>query len=95
MSQLFWGALAMTGWVASLFFLRFWRVSRDRLFLFFFLAFLLLGFNWLGLALIQSVAESRHKVMLLRLLAFVLIIIGVIDKNRRARAHRGKAGPLV
>jgi hypothetical protein len=85
-NHLLWGALAMSAFVASLFFFRFWRISRDRLFLFFCVAFLMLALNWLGLALVESVTESRHKVLLLRLAAFVSIIIGVVDKNRRARS---------
>jgi hypothetical protein len=92
MTQFLSGALAMSGWIVALFFLRFWRVTRDRLFLFFFLAFLMLALNWLGLALLPSVAESRHRVLLLRLLAFVLIILGVIDRNRRARVQGTKEG---
>jgi hypothetical protein len=85
MNQFLWGALAMSGWLAGLFFLKFWRVSGDRLFMFFFLAFSMLALNWLGLALVPSVAETRHQVFILRLLAFVLIIVGVVDKNRRSR----------
>jgi len=38
----------MAAWVVALFFVKFWRATRDRLFLCFFLAFLLLAFNWLG-----------------------------------------------
>lgn len=85
-NQLLWGALAMAGWVAGLFFLRFWRVSRDRLFLFMGIAFWVLALNWLGLALVHWVAETRHYVFVLRLLAFVLIIVGIVAKNRRGRA---------
>jgi hypothetical protein len=63
----------MSAWVAALFFARFWWSTRDRL-IFFFLAFSLLSLNWLGLALVESAAESRDKLMLLRMSAFVLII---------------------
>jgi len=80
------GALALAGWVAGLFFLRFWRLSGDRLFVFFCAAFWLLGLNWLSLVVIHWVPETRHHAFLVRLLAFALIIIGVIDKNRRGRA---------
>lgn len=86
MNQFLWGALATSGWIAGLFFLKFWRVSRDRLFLFFFLAFWMLALNWLGLAMMPSISETRHQVFILRLFAFVLIIVGVVDKNRRSRA---------
>ena len=80
------GALALAAWVAGLFFLRFWRLSRDRIFIFFCAAFWLLGVNWLSLAVIHWVPETRHQAYIVRLLAFVLIIVGVIDKNRRGRA---------
>jgi hypothetical protein len=79
------GALAMSCWVAGLFFLRFWRLSRDRLFLFFFMAFWVFALNWLGLALVKGSVESRHYVYILRLLAFALILVGVVDKNRRVQ----------
>jgi hypothetical protein len=78
------GALTLASWVAGLFFLRFWRSSGDRLFLFFAIAFWLLTLSWAGRALIHWEDESRHQVFLLRLLAFVVVIVAVIDKNRRA-----------
>jgi len=86
MNQLLYGALAMAAWLAGLFFLRFWRVTRDRLFVFFVLAFWLLALNWLGLGLVPSTLEARHEVYLLRLLAFGLISAGVLDKNRRSHS---------
>ena len=84
--QLLWGALTMACWVAGLFFLRYWRLTHDRLFVFFVLAFWLLSLNWLGLALLSGAPETRHQVSLLRLLAFSLLIVGIVDKNRRQRA---------
>lgn len=91
MNEFLWGALAMSGWLAGLFFLKFWRVTRDRLFVLFFLAFWMLALNWLVLALIPSVPETRHQVFILRLSAFVLIIVGIVDKNRRSRAHEARS----
>jgi hypothetical protein len=79
-----WGALATACWVAGLFFLKFWRVSRDRFFLFFFLAFWVLSLNWVVLIIEQPMLESRQDAYVIRLLAFVLIIVAVVDKNRRA-----------
>jgi hypothetical protein len=74
--------------VAALFFLRSWRVSGDRLFLYFALGFAAMALNWIGLASIEPALESRHLVYLLRLLAFVLIIVGIVDKNRRVNGTR-------
>lgn len=77
------GALWISCWAVAVFFLRFWRASRDRLFAFFAVAFALLGFQWLSIGLLTWEAESRHEPFVLRLLAFLVILLGVIDKNRR------------
>jgi hypothetical protein len=83
MNQAIWGALTMACWVAGLFFFRFWKPSRDRLFLFFSAAFWLLGVHWLALVIINPPVETRPYFYVLRLLAFLLIIAGIVDKNRR------------
>lgn len=80
-----WGALTMACAVTAILFLRFWKVSGERLFLFFSLAFAVFGLNWAGLGILEPATESRHYFYVLRLIAFVLIIVGIIDKNRRAR----------
>lgn len=85
MQQFLWGALAMACWVAGLFFHRFWVLSRDRLFFFFWLAFWALGLHWVGLGLVQPPTESRHYLFFVRFLAFALMLVGIIDKNRSAR----------
>ncbi len=79
------GALAMACAVAGAFFLRFWRKTRDRLFLIFALAFWLLGLNWALLAFVQA-DETRTWLYVLRLVAFCLIIYGIVDKNRQRTA---------
>ena len=80
------GALAMGSLVAGLLFLAYGRDSRDRLFGFFAVAFWILGLNWLLVAVIAPTAEHRHWFYLFRLAAFVLIVFGVVDKNRRPPA---------
>ena len=81
-----WGLLTMASLVAALFFLRFWRETRERLFAFFSLAFLGLGATWLGLAIINHPADEAQQeyAYIVRLLAFVILLIGIIDKNRRS-----------
>jgi hypothetical protein len=81
-----WGVLAMASLIAALFFFRYWRVSRERLFAFFALAFLGLATNWTVLAVIdRPVDEARQAhAYVIRLVAFVIFIIGIIDKNRRS-----------
>lgn len=84
------GILATLATVAGLSFLRFWRLSRDRFFVCLALAFWLLALNWTLLGLSMPSAESRHWVYLVRLAAFVLILIGIVDKNGRARNVRDR-----
>jgi hypothetical protein len=81
-----WGALAMSALVAALFFLRFWRESRERLFAFFALAFALLAANWIGLAIIDHPTDEVRQEYgyVVRLVAFVILLIGIFDKNRRS-----------
>ena len=88
MNQFLWGALAMATLTCALFFLRFWKDTRDQLFAFFSLAFIMLSLNWVGLMVVDA-PEVRHQVRLLRLLAFLLIIGAIIDKNRRAPRAKG------
>ena len=77
-----WGASASAGWTAGLFFLRFWRDTRDRFFALFAAAFWALAVNWTGLALTDPPDEARTAFYLVRLVAFVLIIAAIVDKNR-------------
>lgn len=80
------GACAMACWVIGLFFLRYWRTARDRLFLFFLAAFWTFALNWAGLAFLQPSDDTRHWFYAVRLVAFALIIAGIVDKNRRTDA---------
>ncbi|HZH42736.1 MAG TPA: DUF5985 family protein [Lysobacter sp.] len=81
------GMLAMGFAVAALLFLRFWKVSRDRLFLFFALAFALEAINRTLYACTGASSEASTTYYLLRLLGFLLILGGILDKNlvRRRR----------
>lgn len=79
------GIVFAGGLTAALFFIRFWRQSGDRLFAFFALAFGLMSVTRLILAALDENNEARPWVYLLRLTAFVLILVAIVDKNR-ARA---------
>jgi hypothetical protein len=79
------GLLVMGYAVAGLFFLRFWRETRDRLFGIFAVAFWLLALQRLLLALFQNPDGEQLWLYGIRLLAFVLILFAIIDKNRGGR----------
>lgn len=79
-------AVAATGaFVAGLLFFRFCRESQDRLLAFFSAAFHLLALSWTLPGLVSPSEETRPSIDAIRLVAFVLIIIGIIDKNRKAQ----------
>jgi hypothetical protein len=83
MSELMSGILLTEYTVISLFFLRFWQTSRDRLFILFAIAFALLAIQRGAIALTAEILEQQIVLYLLRLSAFVVIIIAIVDKNRR------------
>jgi hypothetical protein len=83
MINLIYGALFAGYSVAALFFLRFWVTSRDRLFAMFAAAFGILAVQRIALALTRTVVEDQSAFYLLRLLAFIIILVAIVDKNRR------------
>ena len=78
------GAIVMGYAVAGLFFLRFWRETRDRLFLIFALSFWLLCVQRLALTFTRHMIEDDTGLYLIRLFAFLLILGAIVDRNRRA-----------
>ena len=76
------GAITMGFLAGGLFFLRFWRETRDQLFLTFAVAFWLLGLVQAMLALGPTALEERSWLYVLRLRAFMLIAGSIIRKNR-------------
>ncbi len=77
------GAIIMGYAVAALFFLKFWRRTGDNLFLAFAGAFLLMAATPLLTTLLEVPREEQSPFYLLRLLAFLIIIVAIIGKSRR------------
>jgi hypothetical protein len=78
------GALMALCWIVSLFFLRFFMKTRDRLFACFSCAFFMLGIERLVISLYDISNERVGTVVLIRLISFILILLAIIDKNRRS-----------
>ncbi|HEY6825984.1 MAG TPA: DUF5985 family protein [Gemmatimonadaceae bacterium] len=85
MNRFLLGTLAAFSGAIALFFLKFLRESRDRLYGFFSAAFGVLTFDWVARAALTPRHESQHYLFLIRLLAFLLIIAGIAAKNRQRR----------
>ena len=82
------GAIALGYAALGLFFLRFWRRTRDSLFASFAVAFWLLAVN-VAAATLAGPDEFHHaSIYLLRLAAFVLIIAAIVRKNMGVRSRR-------
>lgn len=85
MDQFLSGAVVMGFSVASLLFLSYWRRTRQSLFLTFAASFTLLAVNYGWLAVTNIPVEDRSPLFLLRLLAFALIIVAIVQSNRGTR----------
>jgi hypothetical protein len=75
------GALTLGFLAASLFFLKFWRRTGDRLFLAFAAAFVLIAANQAAAVIFGVPGEDQSYIYLLRLAAFGLIILAILRKN--------------
>ena len=83
------GLITMGYVVAGLFFLKFWQRSRDPLFAIFAVAFWLLALNQAVLVVFALPREEQSWAYLLRLAAFILIIVAIIYKNAARRSRSG------
>ena len=73
----------MASLVAGLFFLRFWRDTRDRFFLFFAVSFIIEGVNRAALALTSNLNEERPFFYFVRFISFLLIFVAILHKNQK------------
>ena len=88
MNEILIGGIAVGALIAGLFFFRFWRTTGDRFFLLFALSFWIEGahrifiYQWVG----QDEASPLYY--LVRLVAYGLIIVAIVDKNRAGQKKR-------
>lgn len=85
MTALLSGMLAAGYLVAALHFLRFRKRTGDRLFLAFATAFGVLAVQRIALVILAAVPAATLYLYGLRVLAFMLIIAAIVDKNRAIR----------
>jgi hypothetical protein len=95
------GASMVSFAACGIFFLKIWRASSDRFFLYFGSAvWLLAGERIVLLATrefsnipAEGLIEATSWVYLMRLFAFVLILIAIVEKNRKSRADTKSVPP--
>ena len=83
-SPVLMGAVAMASFIAALFFLRYWRQTRDGFFLLFAIAFALDAATRLVLGFTRVSDETEPLFYVARLVSFGLILFAIIQKNRPA-----------
>lgn len=75
------GVIAMASVTAGAFFLKFWRDTRDLLFLAFAVTFLVEGFNRTSVLFLADPGEGTPRIYLVRLFAFLLLLAAILKKN--------------
>jgi uncharacterized membrane protein HdeD (DUF308 family) len=93
MNQFVSGAFVMACLAVALFFLGYRRRTGERLFALLAAAFVLLAVERVVLSFVPPAQEGRHWIFLARLLAFVIIIYGIVDKNRSSRPRSEPPSP--
>jgi len=80
-----YGGSATVFFMIGLVFVRYWKNQRERLFGFFAAAFWCFAIG-LVIRVVTGIDEQRAYVFIPRLVGFLLIIVAIFDKNRRAVA---------
>jgi hypothetical protein len=90
--SIFLSGICMATFAASgVFFLKYWKASKDRFFLFFSVACWLLSIERIALVFLTNQytapdhAEVASWIYIFRLLAFAMILIAIVEKNRAKR----------
>jgi len=90
MIEMFGGALILSYLLAGVYFFKFWKRTGDRLFIHFAVAFWLFVLNQLATSIPNVANATDGYEYLLRVLGFVVIIVGIVDKNLGASRTRNK-----
>jgi uncharacterized membrane protein HdeD (DUF308 family) len=75
------GVVATSSITAGMFFLKFWARTKDSLFLCFSIAFIVEGLNRIGTLFLEHPNEGSPWVYLVRLIAYLIILGGILHKN--------------
>lgn len=83
-NMFFGGATMAACGVAGVFFLRYWRLTGDRFFFIFSLAFWILAFERVALTVMHVQGERVPLVYVIRLTGYICIVAAIVEKNRAA-----------
>jgi hypothetical protein len=82
------GAVVMGDLIAALFFVRFWKATRDRFFLFFAASFVAIAVS--RVVVDEGVPPFGHEALgyMIRILSYLFIIAGILYKNAAGHTSR-------
>ncbi len=75
------GVIATSSLTAGVFFLKFWKHTRDPLFLSFAVAFIVEAINRVAILFLDKPNEGVPAIYIVRLCAFLLILGAILKKN--------------
>ncbi len=75
------GVIATSSLTAGMFFLKFWRQTRDWFFLAFAASFLIEGLNRIAVLFLSRPNEGNTLIYSVRIVAFLLILVAILKKN--------------
>ena len=76
------GVIVTASLAASAFFLKFWRQTRDTLFLCFAAAFAIEGVNRIAFLFVAHPDEGNPVIYTVRVFSYLLILAAIVNKNR-------------
>lgn len=76
------GIIVTASLTAGVYFLKFWRRTSDPLFMAFSAAFTIEGLNRITYLFLENPNEGSPAIYIVRLFAFLLILIAIVRKNR-------------
>ncbi len=77
------GLIVMAELVAAAYFCKFWRQTRDRLFLAFGAAFFIEAIDRTAILFLDDPANGSPVIYGVRLLSYLMILAAIADKNRK------------
>lgn len=89
------GMITACNWTAAVIFMRFWRQTHDRFFLFFAFAFVVFGFSRVPRAFLDPDSSLIIYPFIIRFAAYMSILAAIIDKNLRTIDSRHNSSELL
>lgn len=85
------GVIATASACVGVIFLKYWRQTRDPLFLSFAIAFLVEGVNRACLLFVEKPNEGKPVIYVVRLMVFLLLLVAIIRKNYGSLQSNGRS----